>query len=261
MSDGTADQTQVSRIRAFEDRLERAQASSITSVPVGHALFHDSYPSSYMHNRLIVTKDATVSELMRTADEVLGEAGLPHRFISVNGAAGQELAAGFQDEGFDYDDLIVMVHDGRDITPGNTPVRAISFDEIRPALLQHWRHSFPDDSDEAVRQLADRAQLYERCGEVYRLATFEGDQIASRVDLFVDREQRIAQLENLVTNEQLRGRGHAAALLADAYQRVLEAGCDLWFLVADRQDWPQAWYGRSGFQTVTTSHNFILPER
>jgi ribosomal protein S18 acetylase RimI-like enzyme len=83
-------------------------------------------------------------------------------------------------------------------------------------------------------------------------------QAVSYVDLYHD--GCTAQIEDLATLSQHRGRGYASALVLRALQEAQLAGCDLVFLVADAQDWPKALYRRLGFDELGGYVKFIRPD-
>jgi GNAT superfamily N-acetyltransferase len=60
----------------------------------------------------------------------------------------------------------------------------------------------------------------------------------------------IAQVEDVYTAPEARGRGFARALITRAVELARGAGHDLAFIVADDADWPKLFYGRLGFRSV-----------
>jgi GNAT superfamily N-acetyltransferase len=89
---------------------------------------------------------------------------------------------------------------------------------------------------------------------------FEGPEIAARIDFYFDPESGIAQLENLFTHPDFRGRGYAQSLIAEGLRPGLRqgqnAGCRLAFLGADLDDWPHKWCLRLGFVKSHLADNF-----
>jgi GNAT superfamily N-acetyltransferase len=245
------------RITAFDHRFARAQATSVVELGWGFALLQRDFPFSHYHNRIEVTSPVPAAVVLATADDVLGGAGLHHRYVAVEGdALGLSLRSDLVAADYEHETILTMIHSGSEIEPAAHEVRAVSLDEIRPALIRDWRISLPQASDEHLRQLADRTALYDRGAEVTRLAVYDGDEIAARAELYVDREHRISQFENLVTHADFRGRGYADALLRDALRRAREAGSELSFLTAALDDWPREWYGRLGYVEVGRTHLF-----
>lgn len=56
------------------------------------------------------------------------------------------------------------------------------------------------------------------------LVVFEGPEIAARIDFYFDPESGIAQLENLFTHPDFRGRGYAQSLIAEGLRQAQMPG-------------------------------------
>jgi GNAT superfamily N-acetyltransferase len=246
----------IERITAFESRFARAQATDVVDLSWGYALLQGEFPLSEHHNRIAVTAAASAADVLATAEEVLGGARLRHRYVSVDDALGRALIADFVAAGYEHETIVTMISSGPEVEPAAHEVRAVSLDTLRPAIVRDWRVTLPDAPDEQLGQLADRMALYGRGAELTLLAVYDGDEIAAHADLYVDRVDRIAQFENLVTHEDFRHRGYADALVRDALRRSREAGSDLWFLTADVAGWTHDWYERLGYIDAGRTHHF-----
>ena len=66
----------------------------------------------------------------------------------------------------------------------------------------------------------------------------------------------MAEIDDVLTLPDHRGRGYASALVLDAVHRAHSAGADLVFLEAAEDDWPQHLYVRLGFETVGRIHEY-----
>lgn len=245
--------TALRRIAEFEDRFARAQATEVVDLGWGHALLQRDFPESWHHNRVIVTGAADPAAVVEAADAVLGGHGHTHRLVhfadEAQGAAAREVfaAAGY---GL-HERIVTMIHSG--VLPLRVGhAEAIPFDVLRPSLIHDWRTEFPDSDDSAIAQLADRTQLYPLGADVTFLGVRVGDDVVARGELYI--RDGVAQFENIVTRREHRGEGHARALVAEALHRSHEAGCDLWYLIAEATDWPRAWYRRMGYQDVAETH-------
>ena len=67
----------------------------------------------------------------------------------------------------------------------------------------------------------------------------------------------VAQVEDVGTLEEFRGKGVARNIVLRAVDEARAAGASLVFLFADANDWPQHLYGRLGFDVarpVTAVH-------
>ncbi len=245
------------RIATFQQRFAQAQATEVVDLPWGFALLQRDYPQSHDHNRIVVNGAASSTDILETADAVLGGAGLRHRHISVvDGQIGQNLGADFTAAGYEQESLTVMIHRGTMPDHPQHQVQAVSVEAMRPALVRDWKIQLPDSTDEVFTQLADRVHLYARGADVTRLVVLEDDEIAARADLYVDADTHIAQFENLFTHPDYRGRGYAKSLVLNGLRRSHDAECPLSFLVADLDDWPHEWYGRLGYVPTYRTYEF-----
>jgi GNAT superfamily N-acetyltransferase len=249
----------IGQITDFEHRFARAQATHVVELPWGFALFQSDFPLSHKHNRIVVTTRANAEEILAAADEVLGGAGLAHRYVTVDDAVGASLAPEFAAAGYNHGVLATMVHSGNPTEPGPQPVYAVSPETVRPALIRDWRLVLPDATDEYLEQLADRVALCAKGADLTVLAAYDGDEIAAHAELYIDRTASVAQFESLATHPAYRGRGHGAALVHTALHQASKAGCTLSFLTANAQDWPYAWYQRLGYTEVSRTHHFSRP--
>jgi GNAT superfamily N-acetyltransferase len=58
----------------------------------------------------------------------------------------------------------------------------------------------------------------------------------------------VAQVEDVYTLPEARGRGFARALVAHVVAQARAEDHDLVFIMADDDDWPKNLYGRLGFE-------------
>jgi GNAT superfamily N-acetyltransferase len=247
----------IERTVAFELRFFRAQATEVVELSWGFGMLQSAFPLSEYHNRIVVTSTVPAAEVRAAADEVLGGAGLRHRFVSVHDdELGQAMTADLVAAGYEHEIVVTMIHDGAAVMPPAHPVHVVSLETLRPAIMREWRVTIPNATDEHVRQLADRTGLYARGADLTLLAVYDGDDIAAHGDLFVDPVDRIAQFENLVTHEDHRGRGYAGALIRTALTMGRDAGSELSFLTAGLDDWPHEWYERLGYVDAGRTHHF-----
>lgn len=253
--------TDLERIRAFEHRFARAQATDVVELRWGFVVLQRDFPLSYYHNRVVVTSPAPAVEILAAADAVLGGASVRHRYVSVdNDELGQALSAEFDTAGYEHGTIVAMIYSGSDVDSAAHEVQAVSLGAVRAAIVRDWQVMLPDATDAQLAQLADRTALYSRGAEVTLLAVYDGDQIAAHANLYVNRVKRIAQFENLVTHPDHRSRGYGGALIRDALRRGQQAGCELSFLTADLHDWPREWYQRLGYVDAGCMHHFSRHE-
>jgi GNAT superfamily N-acetyltransferase len=252
--------SEIERATAFEQRFAKAQATDVIDLVWGYAVLQREFPLSHYHNRIVVTSAAPAADVLAAADEVLGGAGLRHRYVSVDDdALGQRVASSFVAARYEHEPIATMIYRGAEVMSPEFEVREVSLEELRPAIIRQWRVALADAPDDEIAQLADRTALYSLGAELTLPAVHDGHDIAAHAELYVDRTACVAQFENLVTHEGFGGRGYGTALVRDALRRAREAGCDLAFLTADRNDWPVEWYRRLGFVDAGQTHQFSRP--
>ena len=243
--------------RAYEFLLEgdmRGERSEPSRF--GVAVFHDALPLRYDCNYLLVDRlPAAV-----TADALIGEAarlGRPAVMVR-DEATGERLAPGFQRRGWKVHRGLVMAHRGPATKAADTSlVREVDEALLRPAHRRELA-GYPWATPEVVEQLLDAKLAIAKAVTARFLAVVVDGEVAAYADLYHD--GRTAQVEDVATLPEHRGRGYASALVLRALDEAREAGCDFAFLVSDAEDWPKALYRRLGFEDLGRFVKFIHPD-
>ena len=247
-------------------RFERALRSSITSETVpftwGTAYFNPDFHKVWDLNFLAVeTADPpfTGDELIAEADRLQGPAGLGHRRIAVDHPEwAVPLISTFKRAEWMVNRFLFMGLARPDYA-SIEPVRAeeIDRDGHRTAYTHITEQSSYGSDPEVVEQLANQTDLIAEHNDVRYFGAFDDGVLASVCLLFSDGET--AQIEDVATLKDHRGRGLAKELLSLALTEAGRAGHDFVFLVADEEDWPKDLYGRLGFDPIGTSFDFVRP--
>ena len=246
--------TDLRQIAAFRMSFARRQAAEVTAIPGGAVVLDEEFAASYEHNQLVIEGPTAPPDLVALADAALGH--LPHRQIAVlDDALGVSLAPALTEAGYAHHPELVMTHSGAAPAPG-AAAEPVTLAELRSALLDQQRRWLPDAADEVIRQLADRRAARLRGAEQVRFLAVrdEEGEVASWADLYLDPARDIAQIEELVTADHRTRRGYADTVLATALRQA--SGCGLFFLIAEPDDWPRAWYARRGFTPIGHAHRF-----
>jgi GNAT superfamily N-acetyltransferase len=250
--------TDLQRITAFRLSFARRQASVVSEVPGGVAVFDPQYAASHEHNQLIIDYTQAPGQLATLADKALGH--LPYRRITIlDDATATACAPGLTADDYAHDTELVMTHSGTAPLPGSL-ADPVTVPELRPALIHQLCAWMPQASDAVIYQLADRRTARLRGADQVRFlaARDETGTIVSWADLYLDPAQGIAQIEDVMTAEAHTRRGYADTVLATALREA--AGCGLVFLLAEAGDWPRTWYARRGFTPIGRSHVFTRTE-
>jgi GNAT superfamily N-acetyltransferase len=201
-----------------------------------------------------VTADALASE----AERVLGGAGLAHREVfTYDDPAGERLAPRFVELGWKPDHSVTMVLRRNTDRPATAQVREVGFEEARPLVAEVIDRlptsSSEDENDEMVRV----RQLLEERIEARFFVAEAGGQLASMCELYTF--EGVGQVEGVDTLKEFRGRGLARAVVSAAIDEARSRGCELIFIQADVDDWPQELYRKLGFDPVDRDWRFRRP--
>ena len=241
---------ELSRIQAFSRRLEELTSTRSEPWRFGTICRNDEYPGRWDSNFLRVERplgDVTAAELAAEADHALGD--LRHREIVVeDDGQGARVAAGFGALGWEVDHLLVMARHRPPDREAVAPAEELWFDEVRPLIVEVNKRGHGGMSAAEAAMLADfRRELVRTVG-----ARFFGSRVDRQVvgtcELYC--LDRVAQIEDVHTLEEHRGRGLARAFVGLAAREAAAAGADLVFLITDENDWVKELYGKIGFDPV-----------
>ncbi|HEY6538062.1 MAG TPA: GNAT family N-acetyltransferase [Candidatus Dormibacteraeota bacterium] len=236
-------------IRDFDHRVRRGSATEVVSVEGGFAVLNGEFPASYEHNGLVVGAALEPSLLMAEADRVLGGAGLSHRSIDVElDGLGAAWLDEFRRAGYEVLPTLLMVWRREAERTSDAAVERVSLADLESMMARDWRRDLPGAAESTIHQLVQRRTATERaCQVTYHAVRGLGGFVA-RCCLY--RLGTIAQVEDVVTDSEMRGRGYATAVVLDAVKLARAGGSRLIFLVAAADDWPQHLYERLGFERV-----------
>ena len=197
----------------------------------------------------------TVERLVADAERIQGGAGLTHRRVQLPPEHDERLGHEFGELGWQGEALVVMAQH-------REPAREVDLDaageEERGALVEAWAGGMRAEGlvENVVRQLLAHKELIADTTPTRYFAARSDDEITSYCELYS--LGSTAQVESVMTLPQHRGKGLASAVVLRAAAAAREAGADLVFLVADRDDWPRQLYGRLGFDAIGPGHSRYL---
>ena len=239
------------RAQAFARAVTEGACERAEPHPWGVALHDSRRPRAWVLNALHVTRPLGPEV---DAAAVAGEldrlyAGLGHRRAIVDDdATGHRLAEGLRGLGYECSAELVMALSG----PGDRDATEADAGECSGEELRSVERAFmvaegrpPDLIGEL---LAMRAALWAaRPGTRWFVARADGRPGASAT-LYSD--GAVAQVEDVGTLPQLRGRGLGRAVVSAAADAAVAAGHELVFLIADAGDWPRELYTKLGFREI-----------
>jgi ribosomal protein S18 acetylase RimI-like enzyme len=218
----------------------------------GRAVYTDELPRRLDGNYLWVDEAAEPGELVAEA------ARLERRLLFVpDPAHGMRLAPWFGEQGWRIDRHLVMVQLRKPERSADLSlVREVEETALRPARRRLLEDE-PWAKPEVVNQLfRAKALIGERVTARFFGVEVDG-QVVSYTDLYTGGAD--AQIEDVGTLPEHRGRGYASAVVLAAIEAARAGGADFVCLVADAEDWPKELYRRLGFDEVGHYTKFFAP--
>jgi RimJ/RimL family protein N-acetyltransferase/predicted GNAT family acetyltransferase len=241
------------RIRAFRHALEEAVSERVVQGTHTLGLFADSVANVYDLNYLRAMGPAPAGVLAGEAEQAM-ESFL-HRKVVVE-RDGREAAAGFADLGWNVTPHLIMARlRDPDRAVDTSMVREAEFDELLAARLEVTVAEPTGDAD--LSRLLDRGKRRIIAAVPTRFfAAFEQGRVAAYCELRSD--GAVAQIEDVNTLPELRGRGLGRAMVQAAADEARRSG-ELVFLEALADDWPKELYAKLGFDVVDERVLFLRP--
>jgi N-acetylglutamate synthase-like GNAT family acetyltransferase len=245
------------RATAFERDVMRRTSTNVEPFAYGDAYLNEDVPCRYDSNLLWVDAAAgppRADELVAEADRILGAAGLLHRKVRTDADVGRSLAPRLIELGWTADHLVTMTLERLPDRAASVEVRERGFRAARPLIERSVRRSVPDADEDCVEQLVrHKGLLEERVGARFFVARIDARD-AGVCEMYVT--DGVAQIEDVGTLEELRGRGAGRAIVLAAAEAARDIGAELIFLLADDEDWPKRLYDRLGFDPVGEAWEF-----
>jgi ribosomal protein S18 acetylase RimI-like enzyme len=244
-------------LRRALDFLPRADMAGTRTEPTrfGTAVYDDRVPKRYDSNYLLV--EGIPPET--TAEELAADSERHGRRMIFFGdeTAAELLVPGFRALGWRIDRHVFMAQRGPVTRSGPLDVvQELSAEDLR-AARRRLLADYPWATPKILDQLHEAKRLIGERVETHFFGAVVDREVVSYAELYV--EPPIAQIEDVGTLEEHRGKGYASAVVLRAAEVARERGADLVFLVADAEDWPQQLYRRLGFEPIGHYVKFIAP--
>jgi ribosomal protein S18 acetylase RimI-like enzyme len=242
---------ELTRAYAFLERGDMCGTRTVDS-PYGRAVYTNEVPKRSDSNYLWVEREAEPEELVAEAKR------LRRRLIFVpNPAQGEQLVPWFAEHGWRIDRHLVMAQLRRPERSADLSlVRELDEEALRPAR-RRLLEGQPWATPALIEQLFEaKALIAGRVCTRFLGIPVDGE-VVSYTDLYTDGAD--AQIEDLGTLPEHRGKGYATAVVLSAVAKAHEAGADFVFLVADAEDWPKELYARLGFAELGHYTKFFAP--
>ena len=218
----------------------------------GRAVYTDELPLRIDGNYLWVDRAGEPEDLVAEA------ARLARNLIFVpDSELGDRLAPWFREKGWRVDRHLVMAQlrePEREADLGL--VSEVDEQDLRTARQRVLRDE-PWAKPEVLEQIFAAKALIGRRVEARFFAVVLDGEAVSYSDLYQDGAD--AQVEDVGTVPEQRGRGYASAVVLAAIAEARKGGAEFVFLVADENDWPKELYRRLGFDEVGHYTKFFAP--
>lgn len=196
-------------------------------------------------NHVRVVRPISFDQAVGLAERHLGD--LPYRHLVLEEAAGgEQLAAEFRAAGWEVDAELTMVLE-------REPDRRVDLSDVLEVgeedmleLYRRWIAEDYDEPPEARQQVVEQTRRCWRLRDARHLGVAdETGALASMTVLMSG--GAVAQVEDVYTAPERRGRGFARALVTRALELAREGRHELTFITADDEGWPRQLYARLGF--------------
>ena len=221
-------------------------ADQVTEHPLGTVLRTPSLNEVWSLNAILVSDPPPGLDLA-TLEQAFDEHLAGARFASASlydDAAAAPIEAAARERGWIVEHELFMVLTGEpERREGLPEVRVGTEDEARP-LMEMWiRQDFAKQGEGALLEVLEYGarEWRARPGATVLVA---GD---ARATCVVWGEDGVAQVENVFTAPDARGRGYARALVTHAIDVARRLDPEVIFIVADDDNTPKELYARLGF--------------
>jgi ribosomal protein S18 acetylase RimI-like enzyme len=247
------------RAVAFERAMRTRSAERVIPFRFGHAYFNSRFPQVWDLNVVCVEARHEVDpgEVASDAELLHTDAGHAHRRVAASddrvGAACEPFLTRL---GWESDRLVVMVYrGGGERAAGDAVVEEVAAEDLKEFRREIARDQPWAESDEIVEMLFEASLLWSEVGAGRQFAVRENGKVVSATDLYSD--GRTAQVEDVATSPESRGRGLASAVVLRAVEEAVASGHDFVFLTASDGSRPMELYTRLGFETIGHTWTFL----
>jgi ribosomal protein S18 acetylase RimI-like enzyme len=242
---------ELARAYAFMARGDMGGTREVKS-PLGTAVYTDELPGRLDGNYFRLERDAEPEQVVANAKRL--ERSLI--FVPDPELSGK-LTPWFSEQGWRIDRHLVMAQMREpDRTADLSLVRELEEEALRPArrrLLEDQPWATPEKVEQLFKA---KALIGERVTARF-FGVELGGAVVSYADLYVDGVD--AQVEDVGTLPEQRGKGYATAVILRAIEQARSEGADFVFLVADAEDWPKELYRKLGFDDLGHYTKFFAP--
>jgi GNAT superfamily N-acetyltransferase len=236
------------RVLEFMRAVQTGVVDEVRPISEGVVVRTPSLRSVWSANQIRVTEPLGFDELIDLAEEQLP--GLGYVDIALEHQhSGPALERAFRAAGWKVQRDVLMSLSGRPDRVADTSVAVEAGEDEVMELMDRWYSEDPGPSYMDRLQLVDYTRRETRSNADRLLGVRSSDgRLVAMTKLRSD--GRTAQVEDVYTVPEARGRGYARALVSRAIELAQADDAELIFIVADDADWPKLLYARIGFRPL-----------
>ena len=253
--DGITGADPVPRVLAFLRANLARTADELRPIEAGCVVSSPSLPAVWSVNHVRVALPLGFESVVELADQQMQRC----RYLQVvleNQVTGPGLEDAFRAASWRTErELLMVVAAAPDREVDTSIVTDATEDEVA-GVMERWYGEDELDS-RALAQLVEFSRRESRaCGDRLLGVRSSDGQLVAISKLRGD--GRTAQVEDVYTVPEARGRGFGRALVTRAVELARDAGHDLILINADDNDWPKKLYARIGFRPLARLWQFHL---
>jgi GNAT superfamily N-acetyltransferase len=245
----------LARVLAFLRGNLARTADEVRPIEEGCVVSSPSLPAVWSINHVRVAMPLAFESIVELADEQMHGS----RYLQIlleNQDAGPALESEFRGASWRTERELLMVLS----TPPDREVdRSIVIDAGEAEVAEVMRRWYGEDEldPRALAQLVEFSRRESRACDDRLLGVRSSDGRLVAISKLRG-DGRTAQVEDVYTTPEARGRGFGRAVVTRAVELARDAGHDLIFITADDNDWPKELYARIGFRPVGRLWQFHL---
>jgi len=237
----------LARVVAFVHENLAKTADELRPIEAGCVVSTPSLPAVWSLNQIRVALPLRFESMIELAEEQLATTRYVH-IVTESQELGPDLEEAFRGAGWKTEREVWMVLEAEPDRATDTSVVVDADEGDVTGLMRRW---YAEDEIDAgsLAQLVEFSRREARaCGDRLLGVRSSDGQLVSVSKLRSD--GRTAQVEDVYTAPEARGRGFGRAVVARAVELARDDGHDLIFIAADDNDWPKHLYARIGFRPL-----------
>jgi predicted GNAT family acetyltransferase len=219
----------------------------VRPIEAGWVVSTPSLPAIWSGNHVRVALPLGFESVIELAEEQLAAMRYVH-IVAENQETGPKLEKAFRAARWKTERELWMVLAAE---PDRAADTSVVIDADEDEVIEVMRRWYAEDELDAaaLAQLVEFSRREARaCGDRLLGVRSSDGQLVAMSKLRSD--GRTAQVEDVYTAPEARGRGFGRAVVARAVELAREDGHDLVFITADDNDWPKQLYARIGFRPL-----------